>query len=255
MLHSIPHRILDDASLVHGFFTRQGGVSKGLYESLNCGAGSRDVAEHVQTNKDRVAHAMQAERLVTLAQVHGTHVMDADVEQASLVEADAMVCTTPGVALGILTADCAPVLFADTQAGVVGAAHAGWKGARSGVLEATVQAMCVKGARLSRIKSVVGPCIHQESYAVGDEFYADFLAHDADNEDYFTQLHSPQGEQWHFDLQGYILSRLLNIGVARVGAVEYDTCQRADWFFSNRRRHLRSEPDYGRQISVIMLRK
>jgi polyphenol oxidase len=237
----------------HGFFTREGGVSEGLYASLNCGLGSGDDTDKVTTNRGRVANAVDLKSLVTAYQIHSPHVIEVETpwtrEQAP--RADAMVTTRPGIVLGILTADCAPVLFADRKARVVGAAHAGWRGAITGVLDATVQAMAKHGAQPESIVAAVGPCIAQASYEVGPEFPAPFLAEDPANAAFFKP--SARAGHFMFDLSGYVARRLKKLGIASVTALANDTCREEQRFFSYRRACLRGEKDYGRGISVIAL--
>jgi YfiH family protein len=241
--------------LRHGFFTREGGVSEGLYASLNCGFGSGDRPEHVAENRARALAAgdMPAESLVTAYQVHSPDVavVAAPWRREEAPKVDGMVTDRPGVTLGILTADCAPVLFADAEARVIGAAHAGWRGAVTGVLEATVTAMEGLGARRARIAAVLGPCIAQDSYEVGPEFPAPFLAQSPDNAAFFA----PSARAGHhmFDLPGYVMRRLGALGLAQAGRIANDTCAEADRFFSYRRATLRGETDYGRGLSAICL--
>lgn len=237
----------------HGFFTRLGGVSDGLYASLNIGLGSADDRDRVLENRRRVAASLNVvpERLVTVHQVHSPDV--ARVERPvgdDRPRADAMVTDRPGVALGISTADCLPVLFADADAGVIGAAHAGWKGALAGVLENTVAAMEALGAERSRVVAVLGPTISQDNYEVGPEFVDRFRADDAANERHFRP--SPRVGHAQFDLAGYAAGRLEKAGVS---GERLTPCTYADeeQFFSYRRATHRGEPDYGRQISAIVL--
>ena len=237
----------------HAFFTREGGVSKGIYASLNCGNGSRDAASDVRENRRRAASGLgfSADHLCTLYQVHSPNVVTLSTPIApGQVQADALVTQTPGLLLGILTADCAPVLFADAQAGVVGAAHAGWKGAFTGVLENTIAAMADLGAR--EIHAAIGPCISQESYEVGAEFLARFLEDSPENAAFF----SPSGREGHaqFDLPGYVAHRLARAGLRHIGRIAKDTCAEEQAFFSYRRTTLRGEGDYGRQLSAIGLK-
>ena len=237
----------------HGFFTRAGGVSEGLYRGLNVGLGSQDDAASVAANRARVARSMgvEPERLLTLYQVHSP---DALVVRGpwpgERPNADAMVTDIPGIAIGVLAADCGPVLFADAEAGVIGAAHAGWKGAFTGVLEATVRAMEGLGASRARIQAVLGPSISAENYEVGPEFVERFVAADAANSAWFAS----SGRDGHafFDLNGYTVDRLSRAGVA-AGMVGRCTYADPDSFFSYRRATHRQEPDYGRQISAIVL--
>lgn len=239
--------------LTHGFFTRRGGASSGVYAGLNCGSGSDDLRDAVELNRLRVADAMgiAPDRLVT---VHQTHSADVVTVAGPLgdprPEADAMVCATPGVALAILTADCEPVLFADVAAGVIGAAHAGWKGALDGVLEATVAAMVELGARRDRIAAVIGPTISQTAYEVGPEFTARFVAHDPANVRYFAP---GTGDRALFDLPGYGLKRLTAAGIGRAVWTGHCTYRDPSRFYSYRRSVHRLEADYGRLISAIRL--
>jgi len=239
----------------HAFFTRQGGVSGGLYSSLNCGLGSGDDAGAVRRNRALAMEAieMPAESLSTLYQVHGREVvaLEAPLAGEERPKADAFVTKTPGVVLGILTADCVPVLFCDPKARVIGAAHAGWKGAISGVLEATLDAMAALGAERGRVYAGIGPCIAQRSYEVGPEFPAPFLAEDENNARFFAP--SRNDGRWMFDLRGYAGSRLRAAGLKQIHALPNDTCGEADRFFSYRRSCLKGEPDYGRGLSAIVL--
>jgi YfiH family protein len=239
----------------HAFFTRQGGVSQGLYSSLNCGLGSGDDAAAVRTNRARAMEALElaADRLTTVWQVHGREVatLTAPLAEDERPKADAMVTAVPGVALGILTADCVPIVFCDAKARVIGAAHAGWKGAVGGVIEATLDAMARLGADASRVSAGIGPCIAQRSYEVGPEFPAPFLAEDPGNQRFFAPGRT-EGK-WMFDLRGYVGERLARAGVGEVSALPNDTCAEADRFFSYRRSCLRGEPDYGRGLSAIVL--
>jgi len=241
------------AGTPHGFFTRRGGVSSGLYAGLNCGGGSDDQDEAVAINRSRVAAALEVppDRLVT---IHQTHSADAVTVEGPLgtprPEADAMVSRTPGVALAILTADCGPVLFADRAAGVIGAAHAGWKGALDGVLEATLEAMEALGARRETTRAVIGPTISQDAYEVGPEFVARFIIDNPDNARFFRP---GTGDRALFDLPAFGLSRLRAAGI---GAAEWTgdcTYSDAARFYSYRRSVHRKEPDYGRLISAIRL--
>ena len=239
----------------HGFFTRNGGVSDGLYASLNCGYGSGDDPVAVTENRARIAArvGVSPERLVTVYQIHSPMVVTVErpwtPDQAP--EADAMVTRQPDLALGILTADCVPVLLADAEAGVIGAAHAGWKGARGGVLAATVEAMTALGAAPARIVAGIGPCIAQRSYEVGPDFPVQFTATIPSDGDFF--LPSPRPGHFMFDLSGLVERRLTALGVARVERCANDTRSEEDRFFSYRRSTLNHEPVYGRGLSVIAL--
>lgn len=240
--------------IAHGFFGRAGGVSEGLYSGLNVGLGSQDSPASIHENRARVAGWFDrpAEDLATLFQIHSPDVVSIDRRNAAeRPKADGQVTATPGVVLGILTADCGPVLFADPEAGVIGAAHAGWKGAFDGVLENTIGAMIALGARRERIKASLGPSISQRSYEVGPEFVERFVARDLQWERFFA----PSQKHGHsmFDLPGLTISRLRAAGVE---AENLDICTYADetTYFSYRRTTHRQEPDYGRQISAIMIR-
>jgi YfiH family protein len=237
----------------HGFLGRRGGVSTGLVAGLNVGLGSGDDPAAVAENRRRALAAVApGAQLVTVFQVHSPAVVVATAAwpDEARPKADALVTDRPGLALGILTADCAPVLFADTEAGVIGAAHAGWKGAIAGVTDATVAAMEGLGARRERIIAVVGPCIGQASYEVDDGFRARFVAAGPDNERLFVT-----GRPGHaqFDLPGYVAHRLTGFGVGQVDVLALNTMELADRFYSFRRATLAGEPDYGRQISLIAL--
>jgi YfiH family protein len=237
----------------HGFLGRRGGVSEGVCAGLNVGWGSDDSREAIAENRRRAVEAVApGARLVTVHQVHSADAVQvvAPWPDDGRPHADAMVTNRPGLALGILTADCAPVLLADAAAGVIGAAHAGWKGAFSGVVEATVAAMEKLGADRARIAAAVGPCIARRSYEVDEAFLRRFAEADPGNERFFGT-----GREGHhqFDLEGFVLSRLAEAGLARVEALGQDTYSQAETFFSYRRATHRSEPTYGRQISLIAL--
>ncbi len=239
----------------HGFFTREGGVSGGLYASRNCGYGSQDRSDHVRENRRRSAEALgaDAQALVTVHQTHSNLALftESPWQPLDAPKADAMVCDQPGVALGILTADCAPVLFADPDAGVIGAAHAGWRGALTGILDNTVAEMERRGADRARILAAIGPRIGHDSYEVGPEFYDRFVAEDADNARHFS---ARDGNGRHrFDIAGYIVRRLGALGLDRLETVAHDTFAEEDRFFSYRRSVKRGEPDYGRCLSAIAL--
>ncbi|WEX07889.1 peptidoglycan editing factor PgeF [Chelativorans sp. AA-79] len=247
--------LLDGANGVrHGFFTRSGGVSEGIFGSLNVGLGSSDSPDAVRENRRRVAAWMgaPAEHLVTVHQCHSAAVVVVDeaFPVNSRPNADAMVTRQPGLALGVLAADCGPVLFADGEARVVGAAHTGWKGALTGVLENTIAAMERLGASRERITAVLGPSISQENYEVGPEYIERFTSADAENARYFRL----SGKPGHalFDLKLYTLDRLARAGV-KAGTLGRCTYAEEDNFFSYRRTTHRGEPDYGRQISAICL--
>ena len=237
----------------HAFFTRQGGVSEGIYASLNVGLGSKDDPAAVAENRRRVASHFAAEpsSLVSCYQVHSATALTADGPWTGRPEGDAVVTATPGLVCGALAADCAPVLLADPQARVVAAAHSGWKGALGGIVESAVAAMEALGARADRITAVVGPCIGPDSYEVGLEFLERFTAEDADAHRFFR----PGGaaDKRMFDLPGYVLGRLARAGVRDAEWTGHDTCAEEALFFSNRRAFKRGEPDYGRLISCIAL--
>jgi YfiH family protein len=237
----------------HGFFGRRGGASSGIYAGLNCGPGSSDQHAAVTLNRARVAEAMGVapDRLLSLNQVHSAHVVVAGPDLwVERPRADAAVTATPGVALGVLTADCAPVLFADREAGVVGAAHAGWRGALDGVLEATVEAMVALGARRGAIAAAVGPTISQRAYEVGPEFIERFLDADRDHGRFFV---NGQPGHYQFDLPGFALYRLREAGIREAEWIGACTFCEPDRFFSYRRATRNGEPDYGRLISAIVL--
>ena len=248
---------LDEGPVRHGFFTRRGGVSTGIFSSLNCGQGSNDAPEAVAENRARVAAALEVgpEALLSLYQIHSPQAVTVATPWTSDTKprADAMVTNVPGIALGILTADCVPVLFADPEAAVVGAAHAGWKGAIGGVLEGTIEAMEALGASRDRIAAAIGPSIAQASYEVGPEFHAAFQQADAGNARYF--IASDRAEHWRFDLQSYVVDRLARAGVRASSEAALDTYQEDELCFSYRRTTHRRESDYGRLISAITLAK
>ena len=236
----------------HGFFGREGGVSEGLYASLNVGLGSRDNPEHIARNRAIVLQAMGAEQLCTVYQCHTANVVTVGADYVSSdAPADAMVTAVAGKLLGILTADCVPVLLADPVAKVIGAAHAGWKGAVGGVVEATLAAMDALGATRANIIAAIGPCIAQQSYEVGPEFVDRLLAAGGDNAAFF--IPSSRADHSLFDIAGYVRSRLAASGVSSIEQLAHDTCAEDDKFFSYRRSCLRNEPDYGRHISTILL--
>jgi YfiH family protein len=239
----------------HGFFTRRGGVSGSIYASLNCGFGSRDNTADVKENRARVAGVLGAapDRLLTAAQQHSpcAFIADAPWDPDSAPEADAIVTVTPGLAIGVLTADCAPVLFCDGTARVVGAAHAGWRGALSGILDATIEAMEKLGARRERIVAVIGPAISQKAYEVGGDFRDRFLAEEPGSAAFFADDES-SGEP-HFDLPGYVAHRLARSSVGAIADLGLCTYCDETRLFSYRRSQHHGEPDYGRQISAILL--
>ncbi len=248
---TVPFLTHPSLAVRHGFFTRRGGVSAGPYASLNCALSGGDAPALVAQNRARVAEAVgvPAAHLLGTTQVHGTEVVTvtAPWPAGSGTRADAMVTATAGLALGVITADCAPVLFVDAAAGVVGAAHAGWRGAAAGVLEATLAAMQRLGARPERVAAAVGPCIAQASYEIGPDMQAQL---GADAAAFLAPGRRPG--HWQFDLPGYCVARLLAAGIA-AAALGVDTCAEEADFFSHRRRTLRNEGAIGHQISVIVL--
>lgn len=242
----------DALSNRHGFFTRKGGASSGIFAGLNCGPGSSDLTEIVAINRARVAESIGVApaHLITLHQIHSATALNITAPLQNRPQADAMVTATPGIALAVLTADCQPVLFADPRAHVVGAAHAGWRGTRDGVLEATLAAMEDLGARRGRITAVIGPCISQAAYEVGPEFYQDFIDDDPASSRFFA---NGAGDRMLFDLPGYGLHRLRAAGVGHAEWVRQCTYSEPERFFSYRRATHAREADYGRLISVIRL--
>lgn len=240
-------------SMPHGFLGRRGGVSKGVCSGLNVGLGSDDDPQAIRENRRLAVEAVApGAELATVHQIHSGIAIPVirSFPDDARPQADAMVTDRPGLLLGILTADCTPVLFADEQAGVVGAAHAGWKGAIGGVVEATITEMERLGAARDRIVAAVGPTIARKSYEVNDQFFRQFAEADAENERFFSG-----GRDGHhqFDLEGFVVSRLAAAGLGRIEALGLDTYSNPDRFFSFRRATHAGEPDYGRQISLIGL--
>ncbi|MEO1323322.1 MAG: peptidoglycan editing factor PgeF [Pseudomonadota bacterium] len=236
--------------VAHGFFGRKGGVSTGLYESLNIGQGSDDDVQAIRDNRERIRDAIGAEKLLSCFQVHSAKVVTVTAPWHSRPQADAMVTKVPGWALCILSADCVPVLFADAEAGVVGAAHAGWKGAIAGVCEATIEAMVELGAARDRVVAAIGPAIQQVSYEVGPEFRDTFVGEQEWTDRLFK---AGREDRSHFDLTGYVHEVLQREGLGGIDHIGHDTCAMEADYFSNRRRNQRGEADYGRNGSVIML--
>ena len=236
----------------HGFFTRKGGASSGVFAGLNCGTGSSDQAEIVAINRARVAEAMEVapEALMAVHQIHSADVVTVSTPGSERPRADALVTDQKGIALSILTADCQPVLFADPEAGVIGAAHAGWRGAFDGVLEATVTAMERLGAARGRIRAVIGPCISQAAYEVTEEFLQTFLTEDPRNSRFFA---NGREGRYQFDLPGYGLFRLREAGVGDASWTGHCTYGDPERFFSFRRTTHAGEADYGRLIAAIRL--
>lgn len=240
-------------SIPHGFFGRAGGVSDGAVWGLNAGFGSGDEPQRIEENRRRAAAAVLPDaRIVTVHQIHSDKAVRVlkPWSEAERPQADALVTDRPGVLLGILTADCAPVLFSDSDAGVVAAAHAGWRGALAGIVESTIEAMEELGASRDSIAAAVGPCIAQSSYEVDDGFRSAFLEHDPGNSRFFVD---GAADRWHFDLQAYVRHRVLASGIGEVEALRLDTYAHPDRFFSYRRSSHSGEPSYGRQISLIGL--
>lgn len=234
----------------HGFFGRKGGVSTGLYESLNIGQGSDDDVQAIRDNRDLVRDAMAAEKLLSCFQVHSAKVVTVTEPWRTRPQADAMVTTVPGLALCVLSADCVPILFADEEAKVIGAAHAGWKGALGGVCEATIAQMEALGAERHKIVAGIGPAIQQASYEVGPEFRDTFVGEHEWTDRLFK---AGREDRSHFDLTGYVETVLRREGLNAVDNLGHDTCAMEDDYFSNRRRNHRGEDDYGRNGSVIVL--
>lgn len=235
----------------HGFFGRSGGVSTGAVAGLNCGLGSGDDPKAVETNRRMAADAiLSGAPLASVYQIHSpvAVTVTADAPYSERPQADALVTDRPGLLLGIVTADCAPVLLADAEAGVVGAAHAGWRGALAGVTDQAIAAMISLGARIDRIAAAVGPCIARASYEVDDSFAERLLADDLANERFFAE---GRGGKPHFDLEAYVAARLAAAGVGRIETVGLDTYALEDRFYSYRRAIHRIEPTYGRQLSLI----
>jgi YfiH family protein len=236
----------------HGFFTRRGGASSGIFKGLNCGTGSSDQRGAVDLNRTRVADAMAVahEALITVKQVHSANVVTVTEPFGAPPQADAMVTATPGMALSILTADCQPILFYDATAQVIGAAHAGWRGALNGVLEATLTAMEALGANRTSTVAIIGPCISQQAYEVGPEFLDDFVADDPDNTRFFA---NGADGRMQFNLPGFGLQRLRHAGVKHAEWIRHCTYRDAARFYSYRRATHAKEADYGRLISSIRL--
>ncbi|MEZ5957344.1 MAG: peptidoglycan editing factor PgeF [Hyphomonadaceae bacterium] len=239
------------AGMRHGFFGREGGVSTGIYASLNAGTGSNDDPANVLGNRRRIAAAFGIDHLAGVHQVHSSTAVFIDAPwQDERPRADALVTTTPHVAISILTADCTPILFADHKAKVIGAAHAGWRGAIGGVIENTVQLMEKHGAQRRHIAAAIGPCIHQSSYEVGPEFEAEFVAADTSFVRFFAR---GAGDRFHFDLPGFCASRLEAAGVTQIETLPLDTYVESTRLHSHRRSVHEKAGDYGRNCSVILL--
>ncbi|WP_332658082.1 peptidoglycan editing factor PgeF [Brevundimonas sp.] len=255
MLEPITHPLLDKTGVRHGFFTRQGGVSTGIYDSLNTGLGSTDDAAAVADNRRRVAGHMggRPDDFAACYQIHSSLARVAVAGwKGDRPEGDATVTATPGVICAVLTADCAPVLLADTEAGVVGAAHAGWRGALGGIISSTVASMQALGAEPRRMVAVVGPCIAQASYEVGADFQERFDHHDPGGGRFFAP--GKTADKRLFDLPGFVLWRLEQAGIGDAAWTGHDTRVDEARFFSNRRAYLNGEADFGRLMSAISLR-
>ena len=256
------HDLLNSGSINHGFFGRQGGVSQNQYEGLNVGAGSDDSLDNVKANRALVAGALGTSEtcLLSLSQVHSADVLIVDAPfseplSGELPKADGVVTKTPGLAISALSADCGPVLFHDPEAGVIGACHAGWRGALSGVTTSTIRAMETIGATRETIRAVLGPCISQDNYEVGHDFRDSFVAED-ETYDRFFRLGSPlnpNSDKPHFDLKRFILARLREEGVERIDALPDCTYGQPEAYFSHRYNTHQGVADYGRNISVIIL--
>jgi hypothetical protein len=248
---------LEDISwLHHGFFTRRGGVSSGIYNSLNCGLKTDDKPANVRANRAKVAEALylSPQQLVIANQVHGVKAVQVTKpwSDANAPEADAMVTAERGIGLGVLTADCAPVFFAAKKERIIGAAHAGWRGGLGGILESTVEEMKKSGAKIENIEAAIGPCIGPNSYEVKNDFKDPFLAQGQSNAVFFKP--SPKPGHLLFDLPGYVAGRLRLLGIKNVYDVRQDTLTSGSIFFSNRRAFLKSEKGFGLQLSVIAIR-
>lgn len=249
-LDIITHPLLWPAR--HGFFTRQGGASSGVFRGLNCGGNSSDQSEIVAINRARAAAALGVapDHLVGLCQTHSADVATVEVPPEAPIRADALVTAVPGLALSVLTADCQPVLLFEPETGVVAAAHAGWRGTARGVLEATVEAMAALGARRERLRAVIGPTISQRAYEVGADLFESVTAQDPRAASFFV---SGRGDRLQFDLPGYGLAKLRGAGVANATWTGHCTYEDEARFFSYRRSVHRKEADYGRMISAIRL--
>ena len=251
------HDFLSTPKVSHGFFGRQGGVSEAQYESLNAGFGSNDKTENVTENRARIAASLGAEHLLSLHQVHSRDVVVITEPFSERPKADGMVTRAPGIALSALSADCGPVLLADSKAGVIGACHAGWRGALSGITDATINAMVEQGAQRENIDAVLGPCISQPSYEVGEEFRDNFIG-EREVYDRFFRLGPPKigaPSQPHFDLKAFILHRLREAGLTRIAALPDCTYAQPSKYFSYRFNTHKGIADYGRNLSAIMLHK
>ena len=258
-VHAINYPLLNGGSLVHGFFTREGGVSNGIYAGLNCGPGSSDNPENVKTNRKMATNVLGADALLTCYQIHSANVININESwqenfASAPPKADAMVSKQTGIALGILTADCAPVLLADKQNGVIGALHAGWKGAVAGIVENTVNAMIALGANPATTVAVVGPTIQQQSYEVGPDVRDAVIKNINSNGERFF-VSSKKIGHWMFDLPAFVVAQLENSEISKIESTGLDTYADEQKFFSYRRATHRGEKDYGRILSAIMILK
>lgn len=244
-----PHLTSDTLPFRHGFFGSKGGVSKGIYASLNTGLRSADDRSHVEENRARIRTALNADYLVSLHQIHSDHVVIAEDTPVSDIQADGLVTKVPGLAISAMSADCGPILLADGKAGIIGACHAGWRGALGGIIESTVAAMCEIGATPSDITAVLGPCIGPDNYEVGEEFRAEFLDMD---ESYGRFFHAPENAKAHFDLPAFILSRLNGMDVSATWTGQCTYAAKDDYFSFRRNTHM-GETGYGRNLSAIVL--
>lgn len=251
------HELLSTPTISHGFFGRQGGVSFAQYESLNAGFGSSDTPENVTKNRALIAAALGADHLLSLHQIHSRDVVVVTEPFSERPKADGMVTRVAGIALSALSADCGPVLLADSEAGVIGACHAGWRGALSGITDSTIDTMVEQGATRENITAVLGPCISQSSYEVGDEFRDNFIG-EREIYDCFFQLGPKKigaPSQPHFDLKAFILHRLREAGLTRIAALPDCTYAQPSEYFSYRYNTHKEIADYGRNLSAIMLHK
>jgi len=247
------HSLLDHDSITHGFFGRQGGISKGQYKSLNVGKGSQDTSENVTENRARVAKALGTSEpnLLSLSQIHSTEVLIVDAPfTGEPPKADGLVTKTPGLAISALAADCGPVLFCEPDARIIGACHAGWRGALSGVTTETIRAMESLGASRENIHAVLGPCISQDSYEVGHDYRDTFVA---ENEAHDRFFRLGPNRKPHFDLKRFILAKLRKDGLAKIDALPDCTYAQPEAYFSYRYNTHKEIGDYGRNISAIML--
>jgi len=252
---SLQSPLLLTPTVKHGFFTRNGGQSSGIYAALNCGLGSDDAPADVRNNRQMALSSLAGTdaKLCGLYQIHSNIVHDLEIpwDEHRLPQGDAVVTSQKNIALAILTADCAPVLFSDPVNGVIGAAHAGWKGALAGVLENTINMMCQKGAERCHISAAIGPCIAQTNYEVGPDFYKNIMEKSQNYQIFFKD--SINEDHYLFDLKNFILHRLNNAHIQNTSLLPHDTYDNKDDFFSYRRTTHLGEKDYGRQISLIML--